>query len=143
THPTHTRTPLSLSHTHTCAHTHIHKNTYTHTHTHTHKHRHTQTNVREFFTLYQDCINLRIKKHTTKKIINNRLLLWQRGVHGFRPLVNIHSYKRSAVVADRSSTHHCLSGKMPDPLFKKISQNSDMTLPWLYHLVLGSQRRVE
>ena len=35
---------------------------------------------RNFFTLYQDCINLRIKTHTTKNIINNKLLLWQRGV---------------------------------------------------------------
>ena len=42
-------------------------------------------------------VNLRIKTHTTKNIINNKLLLWQRGVHGFRTLVNIHSYKRSAV----------------------------------------------
>ena len=40
-----------------------------------------------YFTLYQDCINLRIKTHTTKNIINNKLLLWQRGVHWFQTAV--------------------------------------------------------
>ena len=42
--------------------------------------------VRDLFHPYQDCINLRIKTHTTKNIINNWLLLWQRGVNGSRLL---------------------------------------------------------
>ena len=64
--------------------------------------------VRDLFHPFQDCINLRIKTHTTKNIINNWLLLWQRGVNGSRPLINIHSHNRNAVVSERCSSHHWL-----------------------------------
>ena len=97
--------------------------------------------VRDFFTLYQDCINLRIKTHTTKNIINNKLLLWQRGVHGFSPLVHIHSYKRSAVfqTAVQPITDSLVKCNRLY-IHRRCSQFIQENTPILYHLVLGSQR---
>src|SRR4029434_8951385 len=71
--------------------------------------------VRDLFHPFQDCINLRIKTHTTKNKINNRLLLWQRGVQWFQPAVPIYTD---------------FSGKMSNPLWKEnVHSSYRKTLP--------------
>src|SRR4029434_2458902 len=125
-------------HLHIHAHTMIYS-THTHTHTHTHAHQTSVTLLGNFFTLYQDCINLRIKPHTTKNIINNKLLLWQRGVHGFRPLL-----QPTLLQKECSGFRTLFNPSLPlknvtDFMERKCSQFMQENTPILYHLVLGSR----
>src|SRR4029434_288570 len=96
--------------------------------------------VRDLFHPFQDCNNLRIKTHTTKNIINNKLLLWRRGVNGVRPLLQP-TLLREERSGFRTLFKPSLNSLVPcNRLYAEtISQNMQENTPILYHPVLGSK----
>ena len=93
-----------------------------------------------YFTLLRTVINLRIKTHTTKNIINNWLLLWRRGVNGVRPLL-----QPTLLREERSGFRTLFNPSLPSLVpcnrlyAETISQNMQENTPPLYHPVLWFQ----
>ena len=93
-----------------------------------------------YFTLLRTVINLRIKSHTTKNIINNWLLLCQRGVNGVRPLLQPTLLQRGMECFQNAvQPITAFSGKKKQTLCRDNITEQRHDTPILYHPVLGSK----